>query len=201
MGSRPESAQLVSDMGLPLWHPPKRAVPSESYLGERDKDILHTAVGRALNEWELVESSLSLIFGHFVESKSPAARRSYGTIISAVARNAALEAAAIEFFREKEDESRADLFALIKAHLKAAQYRNNIAHGICYGWLYIGGRQSSPGWFLCPPNYNTRKNDVPAAGAAYIYKAADIDHCKKRFEQLATEATDLDGYLRKKYPL
>ena len=60
-----------------------------------------------------------------------------------------------------------------------------------------------PNWFLYPPHYNTRKrkNGIDDASADYIYKASDILHCEVRFKQLSIEATELESYLRKTYPL
>jgi len=49
-------------MTLPNWQPPQKKIPSESYLGERDKDALHVRVGSAINEWEILESALARIF-------------------------------------------------------------------------------------------------------------------------------------------
>jgi hypothetical protein len=74
-----------SILTLPTWHPPTKIPPSPAHLGESDKDALHLAVGRALNEWELVESILALIFGLLVESRSSAARHAYGTLIGGTA--------------------------------------------------------------------------------------------------------------------
>lgn len=188
---------------LPIWNPPIKVIPSPGHLGEPNKDILHLAVGRALNEWELVESFLALIFGHLVESRSPAARRAYGTLIAGTARKDVLEAAAIEFFRGKADPMMADYYSLFNAYSTSAQYRNNIAHGICYANVSSGGHPPFDfGWFLYPPLYNTRRRSgIASAEAVYIYKRSDVDHCTLRFSQLASEANDLEEYLRTTYPL
>jgi hypothetical protein len=188
-------------MTLPNWTPPIRIVPSPSYLGEPTKDTLHLAVGRALNEWELVESQLALIFAHLVESKSAGARRAYGMLIAGRARREALEAVAKEFFRARSDPVKNTFSDLFKAYAVASTYRNNVAHGICYAIISSGGGFHS-NWFLYPPHYNTRRrSDAAPAGASYIYKASDIDNCTERFTQLVGEANALEAYLRVKYPL
>jgi hypothetical protein len=189
---------------IPEWFAPEKKLPSATYLGEIDKDALHTRVGSALDEWETLESSLALIFRHLVESKSAASLRVYGAILSTRSRKEALQVAAAEFFRGKSDTISEKLNSLLNAYEKASQYRNNIAHGICYGWLYIDGKKTAaPNWFLCPPNHNTRKrkNGIDNSEAEYIYKAADIEHCETRFKQLSSAATVLGEYLRKTYPL
>jgi hypothetical protein len=189
-------------MTLPVWQPPVKNLPSETYLGERDKAALHQAVGSALDEWENLESALARLFGHMVESKSGAALRAYGTIISG--RKEALEAAAIEFFRDKipPDPTMADFFELFTAYGSASQYRNNIAHGICYGRVYVRGKAPTT-WFLYPPFYNTRrrKKSFRDEAAEYIYQAADLARCEERFSQLSAAANGLEDYLRKIYPL
>ena len=188
-------------MTLPNWQPPEKRIPSDTYLGERDKAVLHQRVGSALNEWEILESALARIFGHLVESKSMAALRAYGTIIAG--RREALDAAAIELFRGKPDPGMADLYEFFNAYSAASQYRNNIAHGICYGRVYSGGKAVPTTWFLYPPHYNTRKrkDGIHEAAAAYIYNATDIAHCEERFKQLSVVADGLEGYLRKAYPI
>ena len=189
-------------MVLPVWSPPVKIIPSSTHHGEVTKNRLHTAVGAALNEWEIVESILANIFGHLVESQSAAASRAYGTIMAGSARKEALEAATIEFFRGKPDPMMADFYSLFNAYSSAAQYRNNIAHGICYCRISTGGGDDNSGWFLYPPQYNTRRRSgVDNLNSNYIYKARDINHCRDRFVQLGLEASELENYLRVAYPL
>lgn len=186
-------------MALPNWTPPQKKLPSETYLGEREKSILHERVGSAINEWEILESALARIFGQLVESRSTAALRAYGAIAN---RRVALKVAAEEFFRNKSDPRREEVLELFGACEAAAEYRNNVAHGICYGRVYVGGKGAPTTWFLYPPFYNTRKrkDSIQDAAAAYIYNASDILHCEARFKQLSAVATDFEQYLRKTYP-
>jgi hypothetical protein len=189
-------------LALPIWNPPIKIIPSPTHLGMPDKDTLHLAVGRALNEWEILESVLALIFSHLVESISLAATRAYGTLIAGNARKEALEAAAIEFFREKPDPVMADYYILFNTYSKTSQYRNNIAHGVCYNIIVTGDTAFQSGWFLYPHQYNARRRrSIATIDADYIYKASDIDHCRLRFSQLQQEATDLEAHLRTNYPL
>jgi hypothetical protein len=187
-------------MTLPDWKPPVKKLPSEKYLGEREKSTLHERVGSAINEWENLESILAEIFRLLVESKSMAAARAYGAIAP---RYEALKIAAIEFFRHRPNDLKRDEFLkLFRAYNAAAEYRNNVAHGICYGWLYIGGKGAAAAtWFLCPPNYNTRMRQNDIRDAKYIYNASDILQCEARFKQLSAVAINLDTYLRRTYPL
>jgi hypothetical protein len=127
-------------MSLPIWNEPKRIVPSPAYLGEINKDVIHLAAGKALNEWENLEQILSWIFRHLVESRSIAASRAYGTLIAGTARRDALGAATWEFFRAKGDPVMLDFVELYQTYTNSAQYRNNIAHGICYATISTGRR-------------------------------------------------------------
>jgi hypothetical protein len=99
----------------------------------------------------------------------------------------------------------ADVYALVTANDTAAQYRNNIVHGVCYGKLYISGEKTElANWFLFPPHHNTRRRKgggIDDKSADYIYNAADIEHCELRFKQLTEEAAALYDYLSKVYPL
>lgn len=189
-------------MTLANWSTPTKELPSEKYRGETDKDRIHLAVGRALNEWETLESSLALIFGHLVEARSAAAQRAYGTLTAGSLRQKALEAAATVFFEKRPDAKREDFFKLFKEYTNAAQFRANLAHGICYAIIAAGGGGYDSGWFLYPPQYNTRRRkNIYPEGASYIYKASDIEHCMMRFSQLLTEANELEAYLRTTHPL
>jgi hypothetical protein len=189
-------------MPLASWHPPTKRLPSDTYRGEATKEPLHLAVGRALNQWECLESALAEIFRLMVDSRSMAAARAYGTISSAIGRRDALKAAASEFFRNKSDPCTDDFGKLFKAHESAAKYRNNIAHGICYGIVDVG--KGPIYWFLCPPQYNTKKNERLNSnrifqGSDYVYKASDILNCENRFEELCEEPNRLGVYLRTTY--
>lgn len=190
-------------MALPSWDAPMRVLPSQLYLGEATKDPIHLAVGRALSEWENIESISAVIFGRFVELRSAAAIRAYGVLTAGTIRREVLEAATWVFFRDKGgDPAMLDFVELFAAYGGSAQYINNIAHGICNSFIMTAPLgQFQTGWFLCPPHYNTRRRSFLDANAAYFYTAIDIDKCRRRFTQLSIEAADLDLYLRTNYPL
>jgi hypothetical protein len=183
-------------MVLPIWNPPVSKWVDGMH-GEDSKDLLYIAVGQALNEWERLESTLAFLFGRLCESHSIAARRAYGTMMSGRGRKDALEAATIEFFRDRGDAMMDDFFKLLNAYSKASEYRNHLAHGICNA---IVSSADHSGWFLCRPQYVMKGDRQGITGADYVYRASHIGQCYVRFGQLADEAGSLDSYLAKSYP-
>src|ERR1700676_4505667 len=169
-------------MTLPAWSPTSREIPSATHRGEPDTSQIHSAVGRALSEWELFQSALIKLFQFLCETPSFAACRAYGTVTAASGRLAMLRAAKEVFFASRDPfdgQNDAEMEVLFSAFEKAQQFRNNIAHGISVGFRLSDGSLS--GYFLSPPSYATKKvekispNEVYLLGASYFYNVADIN--------------------------
>jgi hypothetical protein len=193
-------------MALSPWKPLEDKLPSSTRKGEQETSAIYTAVGNALSRWEHMESGLTRLFQLLCETPGFAACRAYGTIESSYTKAGMLRAAMKAFFANREPfdkENHDAVNALLSAYQVAQQYRNNIAHGIAVGFFLSDGTHSW--YFLCPPSYASKKveridpREVYLLGAAYWYKAQDIDYYAKRFEELLAETMRLIQDVNKKY--
>lgn len=181
------------------------ADPAEKTAGDEDPDSLYILVGRCLSQWESIENIFSTAFQCFLHSDTSAAKRAYGSIVSAGGRRDALRAAAEVFFTEwvliPELEKKRFL-SLLNHFGTASGRRNNIAHGIVKRPTW----DNSIGWFLFPAEYNSGKNDAflqfdeanlwSLISAQYRYTAADLAHFYDRFGQLALAAEEFVDRLK-----
>lgn len=163
--------------------------------GDADSDLLYVAVGRALSQWEELETGLSELFATFVESRSIAAARAYGTVASAQGRFDLLDAAAEVYFAARA--GRDDYRQIIKVLRLASPCRNNIAHGVVREYAAHG--VDGGGSYLVSPEYNSRRNEAFAEIEAdsldpfdftrhkYAYIAEQINELCARFSLLARE--------------
>ena len=175
--------------------------PSPTKYGDKTCEVIFTSVGRALTEWESIETAFSLMFGLFVESGSEAAKRAYGAITSPNGRSQALLMAAEIFAGRKKSKFPWEDFELLrKHHQNASGRRNEIAHGIVTTFNLDG---TEHGCFLMPASYNSKKTDARTVewwekvassedqfeqfGAGYRYTSTDINHFGHLFHQLAAQ--------------
>lgn len=185
---------------LPSWKTPVTVVPSDSFLGEDSVSLIHEAVGRALSQWEHLESGNIKLFQLLCETKSFAACRAYGILDSIFSRHNALKFSGEEFFKDRDKEDHLFLIELINTYKKAVEYRNNIAHGMAV-------QPHAYGYFLCPPSYASRKRKTPipteklGLGADYFYRVKEIDYITFRFEQILSATMSLVMYLNEKYSI
>lgn len=182
------------------WKPPENIIASASYLGEQNTSLIHEAVGRTLSAWEHAESGLIKLYQLLCETKSLAACRAYGTAESVFARYLALRYAAMEFFATRDEADLKLVLALLKTYNEAAQYRNQIAHGMAV-------QPHEFGYFLCPASYASRRRDTPRPtqlwgfGASYFYRVAEIDHCRKHFDDILHSVMSMVLYLNDRYKI
>jgi hypothetical protein len=138
---------------------------AKSNAGDPFASVIQIGVGHALTNWEHVENSVSLLFAQFIESRTIAAARAYGTIIGARARHAAVSEAMDVFFDLRKQIHKADrsLYNTLIEHKSAAtllltnyanasKRRNDIARGIC--WELSTKESDTFSWFLVPATYN-----------------------------------------------
>jgi hypothetical protein len=180
------------------WDAPKRELPSEQFLGESSTTPIHEAVGRALSSWEHAESAFIKLFQLLCETRSLAAPRAYGTLDSTFARQLALKYAAEEFFAQRDAEDLSLVQSLLKIYSKAAEHRNQIAHGMAM-------QPHAFGYFLCPPSYSSRRRETPyptqqwGFGAKYFYRVSEIDSIRDHFEQILGSCMSMVLFLNEKY--
>jgi hypothetical protein len=67
--------------------------------GAPSNKLIHIAVGHALSNWEHVEGAISMLFSYFVETRTIAAARAFGSINGARARETAIRQASESFFK------------------------------------------------------------------------------------------------------
>lgn len=114
------------------------------------------------------------------------------------ARYLAQKYAAEEFFANRDANDLRLVVSLLKIYNDAAQYRNQIAHGMAV-------QPHAFGYFLCPASYASRRRDTPyptqlwGLGASYFYRVAEIDHCRDHFENILKAAMSMVLYLNDKY--
>lgn len=192
-------------MALPKWKPTEGDVPSSTRKGEADFHLIYTGVGKALHQWEHMESGLTRLFQVLCETPNFAACRAYGTIESSFSKAEMLRAAGEAFFakRNPDSENQSAIKGLLSAYKDAQQYRNNIAHGMAVGFRLENGEFS--GYFLCPPSYASKKveridpYEVYLLGAKYWYNTADLDHYANRFQELLSETMTIIQRVNGKY--
>jgi hypothetical protein len=138
----------------------------KSKKGAVSDKLIYIAVGHALSNWERVESAAAALFAHFVESKSIAAQRAYGSITGARARQAALSEASETYFllrqtmwsreaRDKVSAMKECSEKLIHNYGGASARRNDIAHGVAQDLSGATSKQLS--WYLVAPNYQSQR--------------------------------------------
>ena len=194
-----------SIVALSAWKPTKGDVPSPTRKGESDFVSIYTGVGKALHQWEHMESGLTRLFQVLCETPNFAACRAYGTIESSFSKSEMLRAAAEAFFakRNPDSENQSAIKELLSACKEAQQYRNNIAHGMAVGFHLEDGAHS--GYFLCPPSYASKKvgtidpYEVYLLGAKYWYNTVDLNHYANRFQELLSETMTIIQRVNKKY--
>lgn len=136
--------------------------------GARHQSVIYLGAGHALSNWEHVEAAGAMFFSTFVESRSIAGIRAYGTINGSRAREAAIRQAAETFFSLRKVEHRKDRIAydiitktekmanrLIHNYGQASARRTDIAHGVAHELSREKGHELS--WFLVAPNYQSPK--------------------------------------------
>ena len=178
--------------------------------GDSSPDPILTHVGAALTQWEVLENTFSMLFAIFVEAKTHAARRAYGSMASTTSRRDALRNASEVFFtmRAVAQDFRDEFDQLLKHFQIASARRAEIAHGMCMGYTF----GSEPfGHFLVPPDYNSRKTSAFIAASSeedrfatfranYRYTSSDIAEFSVRFGTLDTALIGYYSRLVSTYP-
>jgi hypothetical protein len=131
--------------------------PSRLTEGDETADTIFLAVGKALTAWETSEMMFALLFSVLIETKTPAASRVYGGLVSATAKRDALQSAGEIFFKQPKMPSELGVFFadLLKNYQAAASLRNDIAHGMTLQTNTEA--HGCTGFFLIPTPTNSRK--------------------------------------------
>jgi hypothetical protein len=151
--------------------------------GDRKKDKIHLAVGRAIHQWEYVEHHLGELFGTLLGSVVPVgALRVYGSTTGFNARQQMLSTAADVLFHYHPNETLQTEFKRVTKTLcgPASGRRNEFAHGIVIG----EHRRDRMHYFLVPPFMSSRKRDIDTM-PSYKYTSKEIQPYIKKYAVLA----------------
>jgi hypothetical protein len=170
-------------------------------FGDEHDDPLYLAVGKALSQWEELETALSGLFAVLVESRSPAATRAYGIVASAQGRYDLLCNAAEVYFAERDQAAYAQFREIIKTLRLASPRRNDVAHGVVRE--YAAPDVEGGGFYLVSPDYNSRRTtafiDLSEDSLdpfdfslhKYAYTTSQVIDLRDRFHLLTTEVSNL----------
>jgi hypothetical protein len=164
--------------------------------GDADENTIFNAVGRALTEWEYVETACARLFAVFVSAHqrktyhAPAVR-AYGCVISFKSKSEMLRLAAAAYFDKRKTKRTAfeqRLKHLLTDYNNYSDRRNEIAHG-CVKSVFItertnkkGRRPGGIGLYLLPSFYNPRKFKMEQF--TYRYTSSDLIHYRQEFTKL-----------------
>lgn len=179
-------------------------------IGSKTREEVFLSVGRALSQWEIIESKMGFLFAHLVESESMAAQRAYGSISNTSGRKTAIENAA-EIFHDRHYKFPIDKLNLLTNHYgKAAAYRNRIAHGLA---VEHTDEKGTRGIFLVPSFFSAKNREAQTYdfwkkatetedefyvhGYSYRYTHEDIDFLNSKFEVLSEMLGKFVGLLIK----
>jgi hypothetical protein len=181
--------------------------------GDNNADLIATARGRALNQWEEFEVSFSYLFYVLIRAREFAIlSRAYGSIITFRGKSDLVFAALETQFAIRPDailERRCKDFKIAVG--KYAARRNEIAHGITMPFNVEKDGAIVPGVLLYPSVLAINKRHLVAitsrnqfvTEAKYGYNAEGIMHYSDKFEDLkltTNEIIELVAASHKKKP-
>src|SRR5262245_13223967 len=128
--------------------------------GHATPEELWEVIGQALSTWELVEQGVAILFstivmGEFHATEAPAVR-AYGSSMSSSSRVEMVREAFKTWCRQNENcPLEGNIFTLLSQCRRAAERRNEIAHGIV-----ANAFEENPHWFLFPGLFNPKKREL-----------------------------------------
>ena len=183
--------------------------PNRRDQGDITGEVIYTAVGFALSNWEMTEEALAELYLALVESPKSSnnpVRRTYGAIESNSGRRKVIEAAAEAYFGAEWDHEvvRRAFRKLIQTVGYASKRRDDIARGITLGQRLDG---KNFGYFLFPPDYNTART-LPFADVdegdplrhtltKYRFISEDIRAFGRKFHELQDAIRNHAGLIRR----
>ena len=177
--------------------------------GDSSSQPMHIAVGQVASVWESIEDAFAYLFQIFVEGKTHAAARAYGAMASnSIRRDAITEAAKVFFVRSNVSNSDQEHFNLLMKHFQiGASKRNEVIHAIVVGFTFDNVPH---GYFLVPPNYNSRKTQpfvdmsikddkFNVFRSNYRFTSADIVSLLSKLNVLHHSALEYCGHIAQTY--
>lgn len=165
-------------------------------LGDRDENAIFNAVGRALTEWEHVESACARLFAVFVSANyrrayhAPAVQ-AFGCVTSVKTKGDMLRLAATAYFQKRKTKQAAfqrQFSQAVNEYVAYSNTRNDIAHG-CVQRVFlteraigIRRRAGGIGCYLVPSFFNPKKFKLDQF--TYRYTSSDLIHYTQEFTKL-----------------
>jgi hypothetical protein len=159
------------------------AVPSIPEIGDRRKDKIHLAAGRAIHQWEYVEHHLGSLFGILLGTVIPmGALRVYGATTGfSVRQQMLMQAAEALFHYNANDDLHTEFLRIVKRiGDPASGRRNDIAHGLVIG----EHRHDRMHYFLVPSYHSARKREFDST-PAYQYTSKEIEEFRNKYGLLS----------------
>jgi hypothetical protein len=164
-------------------------VPKPEPLGDRDENVLYAAVGRALSQWETVESACARIYAFLIAAPtdeftiSPAVR-SFGIVNSFPTRCEMISTAGKAYFHLHPEVANYEK-RINEALSEAKEFsnrRNEIAHGVVRH-IISSTTHESQGHYLYPSFVNPKKFPVSMI-PTYQYVAMNILYFALEFTKM-----------------
>jgi hypothetical protein len=170
---------------------------------DRARDI-YTDVGLALDRWEHCETSFGILYSALIETEggNHILMRSFGAITASKTKRDMIWAGADAFFTYyKNADLKKQTRHLLNLYFDASSRRNEIAHAMVMGDLRhkIVDNKAVPLptiWFLVPPTFATRKQEVLFGKPKFRYSTREISHFTKCFEELSSRGSKLAQLIR-----
>jgi hypothetical protein len=175
---------------FPQLAPDDFAAPPIPKMGDRRKDKIHLAAGRAIHQWEVVEHHLGQLFAILLGTVVPiGALRVYGSTTGFSLRQQMLVQAAKALFHYETNKALHTEFLRVVKQIgdPASGRRNDVVHGLVIG----ENRGDRMHYFLVPSYHSARKRDFNAT-PAYKYTSKEIEEFKNKYRLLAGEVHRLN---------
>jgi hypothetical protein len=163
-------------------------VPKPEPLGDRDENVLYAAVGRALSQWETVETACARIYAFLIgaptdELTISPALRSFGIVNSFPTRCEMITTAGKAYFHLHPEVANYEKW-INEALSDAKEFsnrRNEIAHGVVRH--IINPTRESEGSYLCPSFFNPKKFPISMI-PTYQYVEKNILYFSREFTKM-----------------
>lgn len=166
---------------------------------------IYTSVGFALDRWEHCDTSFAVMYSALVchpHDGTHVLMRAFGMINSPSTRHGMIvEANDAVFAQHPEHSLRKKVRSLLHLYQDAAARRNEIVHSMVMGEsrAKVVNNVAIPlptVWFLVPPLFATRKNEMHLAGPKYRYSTNEIDHFSACYETLSVRVMEVTQQIR-----
>ena len=166
-------------------------------VGDSSADTIYIEIGRALTQWETLESELASIYAHLLadgfDARFLAAASAFGEISGSSNRLEMLRRVVAVVFSSPPmdalEEIQAEISDLLKDVQNYARRRNAIAHGVVIDLSINNGPSAS---FLVPAGYMARKQHSPMSfSPKFMFNSSTVASSMFRFIELRRRATDI----------